>query len=124
MHLDRLPADEARGVAGVGLGGGARERRAGIPRVERPRRAIDGRARGLRAEQHLRHAMLERLEGADRPPEGLALAGVAHGGLVDRGDLAVGQVRRPGPLRARRQLVAQADVREGPAHHHLVVPAA
>ena len=35
----------------------------------------------------------------------------------------VGQVRRPRPLGPGRELVAQPDVRERAAHHHLVVPA-
>ena len=45
-------------------------------------------------------------------------------GVVDRHRLAVGQVARPAALGARRHAVAQADVGERAAHHHLVVAAA
>ena len=50
---------------------------------------------------------------------------VAHRGVVDRHLLAaVGEVQRDAALGAGRQLVAQADVGERAAHHHLVVAAA
>ena len=45
------------------------------------------------------------------------------GGVVDERLLAVGQVDRVRALLARRQQVAQADVREGAADHHLVLAA-
>ena len=38
-------------------------------------------------------------------------------------DLAVGEMRRARALGPRRDLVAQADVREGAPHHHLVIAA-
>ena len=51
--------------------------------------------------------------------------GVGLGGLEDRRDLTVTQqVAGEAALRARRQLVAQPDVGEGPADHDLVVAAA
>ena len=49
---------------------------------------------------------------------------VLHRRVVDRRHLAVGQQRRPAALGAGRELVAQADVGERAAHHHLVVAAA
>ena len=50
---------------------------------------------------------------------------VPHRGVIDRHLLAgsVGEVLRDAALGARRELVAQADVRERAAHHHLVVAA-
>ena len=53
-----------------------------------------------------------------------ALREVALGGGEDRHLLAVGEVRRPRSLRAGHELVAQPDVGERAAHHHLVVAAA
>ncbi len=58
-----------------------------------------------------------------RTPSGVPVVLVAHRGLVDAGHLAAREVRRPRALRLRRELVPKPDVREGPAHHHLVVPA-
>ena len=55
-----------------------------------------------------------------RDPSGV----VALGRLEDRRHLAVGQVAGEAPLGPGRQLVAEADVGEGPADHHLVVAAA
>ena len=52
---------------------------------------------------------------------GTPSAGVALGGLVDGGLLAVGQVQGDPALGARGQLVAQPDVGEGAPHHDLVV---
>ena len=49
---------------------------------------------------------------------------IKHRGVVDRHQLAVGQVPRHAPFRARRQQVPQADVGERPAGHHPVVAAA
>ncbi len=49
---------------------------------------------------------------------------VAHGGVVDAHLLAVGQMAGDPALGARGEQVAEADVGEGPAHHHLVVAAA
>ena len=46
---------------------------------------------------------------------------VPQSGVVDRHLLLVGQMRRPVALAAGHQLVAQPDVGEGAAHHHLVV---
>ena len=54
---------------------------------------------------------------------GRPVGAVALGGLEDARDLAARQVGRPRPLGAGRELVAQADVRERAAHHHLVVAA-
>src|SRR5690348_17076979 len=48
---------------------------------------------------------------------------IAHRGIVDRRLLARRQVGRVIPLLAARQQVPQPDVRERPAHHHLVVAA-
>ena len=48
---------------------------------------------------------------------------VGHRGVVDARDLAGGQVLGPVALLAAGELVAQADVAEGAAHHHLVVAA-
>ncbi len=53
-----------------------------------------------------------------------ALGPVALGGVKDRHLLSIGQVHRHAALHLRHQLVAEADVREGAAHHHLVVAAA
>ena len=53
-----------------------------------------------------------------------ALLAVALGRVEDRHLLAVGEVRGPRALAARDEQVAQADVGEGAAHHHLVVAAA
>ena len=61
---------------------------------------------------------------AGQHDQGHALVGVAHGRLVDGRLGAVGEVQRDAALGARRQEVAQADVGEGAAHHHLVVAAA
>src|SRR5581483_3750357 len=55
--------------------------------------------------------------------EGRALAAVAHGRVVDRHLLARGDVPGP-PAFALHELVPKADVREGPADQHLVIPAA
>ena len=49
---------------------------------------------------------------------------VALGRLEDRRHLAVGEEAGEAPLGPGRQLVAEADVGEGPADHHLVVAAA
>ncbi len=49
---------------------------------------------------------------------------ILHCGLEDRHRLAALAHGSPATLRARRELVPQADVRERAAHHHLVVPAA
>ena len=62
------------------------------------------------------------LPGEDEQRHALLL--VAHRRVVDRHLLAVGQVTRPAAFGAGRQLVAQADVGERAAHHHLVVAAA
>ena len=49
---------------------------------------------------------------------------VRHRRVVDELTLAAGLgASRPAALRARRQLVAQADVGERAAHHHLVIAA-
>ena len=61
----------------------------------------------LAGEEHQRHA----------------LVAVAHRRVVDEGLLAVGQVERVRPLLALDEPVAQPDVAEGAAHHHLVVAA-
>ena len=53
-----------------------------------------------------------------------AFRAIALGRLEDRHLLARGHVHRPGSLGARDELVAEADVRERAAHHHLVVPSA
>jgi hypothetical protein len=63
---------------------------------------------------------------ARQDDEGRVLLHVAHGGVVDRHLLLVAatQIHRHAALSARSELVAQADVGEGAAHHHLVVAAA
>src|SRR5437762_2705186 len=48
---------------------------------------------------------------------------VLHRRIVDRNRLVAGFARCPATLGPGRQLVAQADVGEGAAHHHLVIPA-
>ena len=53
-----------------------------------------------------------------------ALVGVAHGRVVDERLGRVRQVDRVRPLRALDEPVAQPDVAEGAAHHHLVMAAA
>ena len=52
-----------------------------------------------------------------------AFGRVLHRGVVDRRRRAVGQVHRDAALGAGREPVAQPDVRERAAHHHLVVAA-
>src|SRR5579884_2884380 len=53
-----------------------------------------------------------------------ALLPVALGGIEDAHHLAAGLERRPVPFLAGRHLIAQPDVAEGAADHHLVVAAA
>ena len=91
VDLDRGVGDAPAGVGGVGLGhrGGQRQRlRLG---VGRPGGAVDGRARVLGLQQHLRAAVRDRLVGADRPAELLAVFGVLdrhlHRPLGDPGRL-------------------------------------
>ena len=91
VDLDRGVGDAPAGVGGVGLGhrGGQRQRlRLG---VGRPGGAVDGRARVLGLEQHLRAAVGDRLVGADRAAELLAVFGVLdrhlHRPLGDPGRL-------------------------------------
>ncbi len=48
---------------------------------------------------------------------------IAHGGIVDGGDLLLGEVGRVAAFGAGGELVADAYVREGAADHHLVVAA-
>ena len=55
---------------------------------------------------------------------GTPSACVAHGGVVDRHDLAVGLVGGDAAFDAGDHLVLDADVGEGAAHHHLVIAAA
>ena len=52
------------------------------------------------------------------------LLGVPHRRVVDRHRLALGQVQRDAALVVPREQVAQPDVGERAAHHHLVVAAA
>ena len=91
VHLDRGVGDAPAGVGGVGLGhrGGQRQR-LGLG-VGGPGGAVDGRARVLGLEQHLRAAVGDRLVGADRPAELLAVLGVLdrhlHRPLGDPGRL-------------------------------------
>ena len=54
---------------------------------------------------------------------GVLVLGVLHRRVVDRHLLAVRHEARDAALGARRELVAQADVGERAAHHHLVVAA-
>ena len=110
--------DPPAGVGGVGLGhrGGQRQR-LGLG-VGGPGGAVDGRARVLGLQQHLRAAVGDRLVGADRPAELLAVFGVLdrhlHRPLGDPGRLGgerdadavedrqvVGLPRRAGCLPAR-----------------------
>src|SRR5689334_3750613 len=49
---------------------------------------------------------------------------VLHGGIIDRHLLAIGQVPSHASFRPRRQLIADADVRERSTSHHAIVPAA
>src|SRR2546426_7727263 len=79
VHLDRLAADTARGVADVRLGDRRREVVVLGLRVERPRGIVDGRVRVLDLQEHLGALVTDRLEGADRLPELLAHFRIADG---------------------------------------------
>src|SRR5262249_60665372 len=81
VHLDGLPADEARRIAGPGLRRGAGERDVRIARVHAPGRAVDRGARRLDAQEHVGQPVLERLEGADRTVERGARVHVGERGL-------------------------------------------
>ena len=91
VHLDRGVGDAPAGVGGVGLGhrGGQRQR-LGLG-VGGPGGAVDGGARVLGLQQHLGAAVGDRLVGADRPAELLAVFGVLdrhlHRPLGDPGRL-------------------------------------
>ncbi len=52
-----------------------------------------------------------------------AALGVLHAGVEDRHLLAFGQQARDAAFRSRRELVAQAHIGKGAAHHHLVIAA-
>src|SRR6201992_3023518 len=76
MSLDGAPGDlpSAGGGGRVGRGGGAPQpRRVG---VDRPGRVVGGGTRALGVQEHLGAAMADRLEGADRDAELLALLDV------------------------------------------------
>ena len=91
VDLDRGVGDPPAGVGGVGLGhrGGQRQR-LGLG-VGGPGGAVDGGAGVLGLEQHLRAAVGDRLVGADRAAELLAVFGVLdrhlHRPLGDPGRL-------------------------------------
>ena len=91
VHLDRGVGNAPAGVGGVGLRHRGRQRqRLGLG-VGGPGRAVDGGAGVLGLEQHLRAAVRDRLVGADRPAELLAVLGVLdrhlHRPLGDAGRL-------------------------------------
>ena len=79
VHLDRLAAHLARGVADVRFRHRRRQLRILGLRVERPRRVVHGGVRVLHLEQHLRALVTDGLEGADRLSELLAHLRVLHG---------------------------------------------
>ena len=91
VDLDRGVGDPPAGVGGVGLGHRGRQRQRLRLGVGGPGGAVDGGARVLGLEQHLRAAVGDRLVGADRAAELLAVFGVLdrhlHRPLGDPGRL-------------------------------------
>src|SRR3954471_20513505 len=69
MQLDALCADEVAGVAGHDLGRGNRSAAYIGLSLQQGDAAVENGARLLHLDKHLRHAMLKRLEFADRLPE-------------------------------------------------------
>ena len=69
MQLDHLAADEVQRVAGHRLGEADRLVDIRAPGVDRLQRALDRRAHQLQLGEHLRHAVLQRLEGGERLAE-------------------------------------------------------
>src|SRR2546427_10091454 len=69
VHLDRLAADTARGVADIRLGDRRRELRVLRSRVEGPRGVVDGGVRVLDLQEHLGALVAGLLEGAHGLPE-------------------------------------------------------
>src|SRR5690606_3796794 len=96
VQLDRLLADPARGLADHDLG--ARDRlpaRGGIAALTGGRGQVGHRTRLFDLHVHVGHAVLQRLEAADRRAELHAVAGVLHG----RGQGAVEHAQRIGAQR-------------------------
>src|SRR5580658_1389985 len=81
MHLDAFVADEKKRVAGLGLGDAREFARIAGAGVDRAQRRDHRRARELDLAEHLRGAMLQRLEGADAHAELLAVFEILHGAL-------------------------------------------
>ena len=91
VQLHRLLSDEARSLSDARLRSGNRlTTRVGVrARVARGREIRD-RARLLGVDQHLDHAMLQRLKARDRRAELLAVLRVVDGGEVQRIERADG----------------------------------
>jgi hypothetical protein len=91
VHLNRGVGDAPAGVGGIGLRHRGRQGQRLRLGVGGPGGAVDGRARVLGLEQHLRAAVGNRLIGPDRPAELPAILGVLdrhlHGPLGDPGRL-------------------------------------
>src|SRR6478752_5066565 len=84
VHGDVLARGEVERAAGGHARGARRERELGGRILPRPARVVHERARVLQAAQFLHQAVLDRLVGADRAPERVALLGVGHRHLQAR----------------------------------------
>ena len=102
VHLDRLAADLARGIADVGLGDGGGDGRVLRARVERPRRVVDGGVRVLDLQQHLGALVADGLEGADGWPN--CSRTFAYPTAMSRQRRAAPSISAAAPTAARRSI--------------------
>ena len=84
VDLEGRLGDPEAGIAAPNLGHRGSDRGVRVAGADRPRGVVGGGTHPLDVDKHVRTAMLDCLEGADRLPELFPLTGVVHRNVHDR----------------------------------------